>query len=224
MISKTLALSIMVLTISGLSCPDDKLCLECEEDQCLYCYGGYLQFGECQPPTNQISHCHTYEDSKTCSFCEYGYYLTEGICKKIPFTNCATVTDQEELNCYSCFNKIQPDKSNCDKGKKCFDNCDICDTMGCHLCSVGYVLDDDFECIETDIMNCLQLDADGTACLTCLPGYYHHNGRCLFANISIPDYVVERERHKLKEKNQVPLIEWFFEERREVCKRNKLFK
>lgn len=173
---------LIILLVSVISsCPGDKHCKVCEYDQlsnkCLMCQYTALDVenNKCIPLITEIPNCIAYntKDNSKCQECELGYTINEGACKECP-EDCA-ICDSDGL-CRACYNgkKAKLD-FNC-KGEldDCKDeNCEICGTLTCHKCKLGFSLIGESDCVK-GVNNCLLLE-ESDKCRDCDFGYYVDN-------------------------------------------------
>lgn len=118
-------LTIMILQING--CPNkDERCGSCTATTCEYCYDGFINMkGVCEKSSVEIENCLTYQRDKTCKKCVFGFYLKNGVCIKIPITNCLRVNERD--SCLVCDNGLPNHLGICDGIKKCeIPDCKYC--------------------------------------------------------------------------------------------------
>ena len=166
----------------NISCSNgtDPFCASCQNSKCTVCYSSQNIQGICKPIKNAVQHCMEYDSSGNCSYCQYGYYLSEDLCVKSTLKNCFTHHISDSSKCGVCNGYVLNSDGVCDENRPCSgDQCRSCiEEQGeqtCLWCNDGYILKqlDSFTCVKADGMlrNCFSLDADGN-CSACHFGYY----------------------------------------------------
>ncbi len=100
-----------------VSCPNDKLCLQCGEGQnkrsCKKCYNSFFDFTTSSCNSNiqfKVDNCIEYEkkdDKLICKRCQEGSYPDNGItCKACAVAGCAKC---DSNSCYACSNGVSID-------------------------------------------------------------------------------------------------------------------
>ena len=182
-----LASMYLLLTLAGsLPCPEDEKCISCtNKNTCKLCYKTVLNAdGLCEIPATVFENCIRYQTKTQCSQCEFGYFLENGECTKIPIDDCAVVESIQSSICLACFNGISASGGDCNVNDKCkVENCSICGPIGtdsCVKCESGFSLDKDNKCIEEPYKNCHKVeDFDVTSCAQCTNGFYDNETQCL---------------------------------------------
>ena len=171
---------LLVYVYSG-KCPADKLCLNCEDEVCKECQGGYLDKAEgvCVEPESSISNCLSYSNKDKCSFCEFGFFLEANGCTEIKVDGCA-IAFADVDSCVACKDGVKLVDGKCDASNTCDEeNCGLCAAGVCLLCKKGFSLTNLSKCVEAPIENCAETTADNQGCAICDIGYYDTNEACL---------------------------------------------
>ena len=116
-------------------------------------------------------------EDKKCINCKEGYAISsEGKCVK--FDNCRELEDGNNQKCKTCVNShFHPDSNGKCQRTLCsnYDDNDVCTS-----CFYGYYLNDNKNCLEITIPNCIQVnDKDKTKCSLCIDkNSPHDDGNC----------------------------------------------
>ena len=133
-------------------CYEDKLCGDCDQNECKVCYNSYVQDdGTCKKPSDEIDNCLEYKDKDTCVKCKHGLKPTKddsdesNSCEEISVENCDVLASDTE-KCEICSKGILVSADGkCVKNNKCRKkNCDYCTLNGtietCERCVTGYAI------------------------------------------------------------------------------------
>ena len=180
----TLVVVALLATATLQQCPNnDPYCSFCMGSQCVGCNGASLVNGACVAPAQTVNNCVTFGTNGTCTTCNLGFYLNNGVCVENPGQGCAVYSLAG--GCTGCFNNVRAISGNCTNngtnGVLCNDaNCDVCLSTGtCQYCSRGYVLEStNNTCVSYDqgYDGCLRVS--GGVCTACRYGFYYRNNNC----------------------------------------------
>ena len=175
----------LVLLCLQTACPDDKRCLNCSGDTCEVCYKSFVSStGACSEPKDKQSNCLLYEDASNCAYCELGYYVDRGECKKNDSSNCAFESKRDY--CVACKNRLVAKEGECEKDTACADtNCKVCAEGGavCMICASGY---SNYKgtCTKEVVTNCMTTSfSSASKCISCRYGYYDNGGKCVVSDL-----------------------------------------
>lgn len=157
-------------------------------DQCKECTPGYWLYSNniCEPVEN-IPNCNQYDGaakSSTCMECEVGFFSEGSSCgerilsKEIEFCK---VFDNMSDKCKMCEDSyfLASDGLNCFKGiLNCLEHVNSTSDVTCKVCSPGFYLKDDKNCLEGKIPNCSSYRNREDDCGECLNSYYLQNKKC----------------------------------------------
>ena len=171
----------------------NEYCLGCwtSANTCSYCADSFLsESSVCLPVETSINFCFSYQSEGKCIECQYGYYLDDSKCTKIPVSGCVEF-DKDTMKCLSCQNNINVDsKDLCEEGSECeILHCKYCKVVGaktqCIHCQDGYAVINSNgvgSCIQEtkSIENCKSVDeVNNLKCKICDSPYYNMSGSCL---------------------------------------------
>ena len=168
-------------------CPDDKMCMACNEAKCELCYKSFPnKDGVCTKPGTEIDKCESYASETACAACDWGYKVENGKCVKITISKCH-YAEANAKDCTACADQILVENGKCDGSKKCTDaNCDVCAKDLCLECKDGYsVSGKTTQCIKEPVEACWLTDPEEKACLNCHIGYYDNNGKCVKSSLRL---------------------------------------
>lgn len=151
---------------------------------CLTCPQGYvLQGAICWSAIVNNPYCQTF-NGITCTFCYYGWYLSNGVCVKANAL-CATY-NQNNGNCITCVAGATFSNNKCLINSGCATN----GTNGrCLSCPPGYTIFNN-QCVSIIALNPYCLTFSGTTCTACVTGYYiGSNGNCVVLSTPCATYV-----------------------------------
>jgi hypothetical protein len=171
---------------SGLCCPDDKNCRQCNTDitpaVCSNCQNSFFDksTGNCDANVGTaVDNCIEYkklDDKVVCKTCAEGLYPKGNACTKCAVDGCAGC---DENDCYACSKGVLIDIKNqiCDSKSLCpIENCNICSNVKgpiCLECKSDFTFNKETNrCIKT-IENCFEVATEkDTKCSKCNLGFY----------------------------------------------------
>ena len=134
---KKFTLLIFIIFCYKQACPDSATenCLKCEGSACDVCANTFPESTGCANVETALSNCISYNADKTCKYCERGYSLVSGACKKNTVEMCDIGYHNDEAKCWSCKNGYYPSADN----SKCEKETTACSEMvsNCSRCAKG---------------------------------------------------------------------------------------
>lgn len=148
-----------------------------DNNKCDECKNGYAVSYD-KTKCLSFENCYNLDsEDKKCWNCKEGYAISsDGKCVK--FDNCYKLEDGNNQKCKYCRNShFHPDSNGICQRTLCsnYDEKDVCT-----YCFDGYYLNDNKNCVEITIPNCIQVeDNDKTKCKTCIDRYSpQDDGKC----------------------------------------------
>lgn len=142
-------------------------CGECKSGYALsYDYTKCVSFENC----NRLG-----SGENKCDRCKEGYAISsDGKCVK--FDNCVELENGNNQKCKTCKDHFHPDSN----GKCQRTLCSNYDGNVCESCFEGYYLNENKNCVEITIPNCIEVeDNDKNKCKTCIDEHPpHDDGKC----------------------------------------------
>ena len=158
-------------------------------DQCIECSPGYWLYSNniCEPVEN-IPNCTEYDGaakSSSCKECEFGYFSQGSSCSERKVSkdiNFCKSYDNLADKCEICEDSfiLSSDGLKCFKGiLNCFEHSDSSSEATCKVCSPGFYLKDNKNCLDGKILNCSLYKNREDDCGECLNSYYLREKKCL---------------------------------------------
>ncbi len=165
------------------NCYDDGDACEDDYTYCEECKDGYESInGKCEEiidSSNCSENCGTCVSGGKCAYCQGGYYMENGVCKKNP-ENCSWY-NVNEGKCGGCNSGYYMGNGNCKKNPE---GCSWYNatTGKCTGCNSGYYLEINGVCLlkekYAEMKHCSSY-TDSRTCSECEDGYYNIEGRCI---------------------------------------------
>ncbi|CAG9336175.1 unnamed protein product [Blepharisma stoltei] len=143
---------------------------------CSACKAGYYQ--GCKSCSDLIPGCTACSDDGRCVTCGSGYLL-DGMTSTCMACSNPLCDSCPNNMCIKCKSGYFADGSTCKDCPSYMTGCQECSNSDkCTKCVTGYILNENSQCTQSSIPNCIALNSGTMLCVTCASGYYENGGSC----------------------------------------------